>query len=164
MTTLKHALIVMVAVALCSPAWAQELRLPPGKWWENEKVVQEVGLTGEQQAKIRDLVFEHAMSMIDLKANLDRRELELANAVDRTDFDAAAVRSAFSAMQAARQKLETEHFELTIAVRQMLSPEQWQKLQALHREFQRKRAGDDRPGPDRPMGPRPGGDRPQRPR
>ena len=161
---LKYLLIGVLAVALSSTAWARELRLPPGKWWENDKVVEALKLSSEQQAKIRDLVFEHALRMIDLKGNLERRELELANTVEKTDFDPDAVRAAFSALQTARQKLEAEHLELLISIRQLLSTEQWQELQKLHEEFTRNRAVGDRPGPDRPRMQRPGGDRPPRPR
>lgn len=153
-------------LAASGTVWARDFRLPPGKWWENPTVVERIKLSDEQQAAIRDKVFDHALRMVDLKAQVERRELELADRVERSSFDPGQVRSAFQALQTARQRLETEHFELVIAIRQLLSPEQWQGLLNLHDEVRAQRPDrprEDLPPGEDPLGPPgiPGGHRPQ---
>jgi Spy/CpxP family protein refolding chaperone len=167
----KTVMIGALVLAAGSALWARDFNLPPGKWWENPTLVERLKLTDEQQGVIRDKVFDHALKMIDLKANVERRELELSDRVERSDFDPGQVRNAFQALQQARQRLESEHFELLLAIRQILSPEQWQALQELREERRRERPGramgqgpmGDRPMGDRPMG-GPGGPGDQRPR
>jgi Spy/CpxP family protein refolding chaperone len=159
---LRILMIFTLVVAAGSTLWARDFRLPPGKWWENSTLVDRIKLSQEQQGAIRDRVFDHALKMIDLKANVERRELELTERVERSDFDPGQIRSAFQALQTARQRLEAEHFELLLAIRQILSPAQWQALQDLREEMRRERP--DRSMGDRPMGPQgPPGERRPRP-
>jgi Spy/CpxP family protein refolding chaperone len=164
---MKRLILGLLVVAAVAPALAQggpplegpEMRLPPGTWWENPRVVEQVKLTPEQQAAIADLVYDHARTMIDLKAAVEKAELELKVRVDRSDLVPDQVRAAFRAFQAARSALENERFEMLLGVRLQLSPEQWDELQALHREVRRNLA--DRA--DRRLG-RPGQPLPNRPR
>jgi len=157
---MKTTIFTAIAlVALATVGRAAELNLPPGKWWENERVVARVGLSEDQQRAIGDLVYKHAHRMIDLNAELKKAELELADSVDRDDFDPAAVRKAFGIFQDARRRLESERFEMLLAVRQTLTSEQWDTLLEIRRFVERMRDGR-RPG-DRPAPPgAPRGDRP----
>ncbi len=109
------------------------------------------GLAAEQQQQIRDLVYDGARRMIDLKAAVDRSGLDLAEVVNSSDFDPEAVRAAYAVFQTARQKLENERFEMLLEVRQVLTNEQWQKLQELKRRMQQNRGQQRRPG-QRPQG------------
>jgi Spy/CpxP family protein refolding chaperone len=150
---------VIALVTVATVVRAADLNLPPGKWWENDRVVARVGLSLDQQRAIGDLVYQHAHRMIDLNAELKKAELELADSVDRDDFDPAAVRQAFVAFQKARQRLESERFEMLLAVRQTLTSQQWDRLLEIRRFVEQMRDGR-RPG-DRPVRPGPPrGDRP----
>ncbi len=157
---MKKFLLMCVVLAAVLPLSAQEFDLPPGKWWEDPRVAERIGLGGEQQEQIRDLVYEGARRMIDFKAAADRAGLDLAEVVNSSEFDPEAVRAAYAAFQTARHKLENERFEMLLAVRQVLTNEQWQKLQELKRRIQQNRGQQRRPG-QRPQGERPqGGERP----
>jgi Spy/CpxP family protein refolding chaperone len=153
---MKRSIFLLVVIAFASPLLATEFDLPPGKWWENQRLVAHIGLTGEQQEKIRSLVYEHAKVMIDLNADVKRAGLDLAEVVDREDFDPVPVRSAFAVFQTARQKLENERFEMLLAVRQVLTAEQWRKIQEMKQRIQQNRS-QRQPG-QRPPGQRPQGD------
>lgn len=144
--------IIMTTVLLVAAAvsGAAAVELPHGKWWENDRVVQRIGLTEDQQRAIGELVYQHAMRMIDLNAELKRAELELASIVDRDELDPAAVRKAFAAFQTARQRLENERFEMLLAVRGTLSSAQWRELLEIRRQLERIREN------RRPGGPTPG--------
>ena len=149
-----------VACVLCLavlPLAAQELDLPPGKWWEDPRVSQRIGLDEGQQQEIRDLVYAGARRMIDLKAVVDRAGLDLAEVVNSSEFDPEAVRAAYAAFQSARQKLENARFEMLLDVRQVLGYEQGQKLREVKRGVQQMRGQQRRPGGQRPQGERPQG-------
>ena len=119
-----------------------------------------VGLANEQQDQIREVVFAHARRMIDLKADVDKAGLDLAESVDQQDFDQAPVRAAYAVFQTARQKLENQRFEMLLEVRQILTYEQWQKIEEIKRRMkqnrpqQQRRPGANGQGPqgDRPPG------------
>jgi Spy/CpxP family protein refolding chaperone len=155
----KKALIITVIVAFAGPlAFATEFDLPPGKWWENQRLVEHIGLTEEQQGEIREIVFAHARRMIDLKAEVDKAGLDLASTVDQVNFDPAPVRTAYVAFQTARQRLEKERFEMLLEVRQVLSYQQWRRIEELKQRIKQGRSEQGRPGAG---GQRPPGERPQ---
>ena len=156
---MKNALIIIVVLAMAGPLAANEFDLPPGKWWENPRVADHIGLTDEQQDQIRGIVFQHARRMIDLKADVDKAGLDLANTVDQQEFDPEPVRAAYAVFQTARHKLENERFEMLLEVRQVLSYEQWRKIEEAKQRIQQNRSEQRRPGPggQRPPGERPPG-------
>ena len=155
---MKKALIITVVLALVGPlAVANEFDLPPGRWWENPRMVEQVGLSDEQQAQIREIVFAYARRMIDLKADVDKAGLDLAGTVDQREFDPAPVRAAYAVFQTARHKLENERFEMLLEVRQVLTYEQWRKIDEIKQRIKQNRSEPRRPGP---AGQRPPGERP----
>jgi len=137
-------LVIMTASVVAD---AQDVNLPPGKWWENERLADRIGLSAEQKEAIRTLVYEHAYRMIDLNAGVKRSELELANLVADPEFEHAAARAAFNGLVTARTALERERFEMLLAVRGVLTAEQWAQIQEIRREVRR--------GRERPEGPPP---------
>jgi Spy/CpxP family protein refolding chaperone len=144
---MKKLLMTTVVLALAaSLAGANEFDLPPGKWWENPRLVEHIELTEEQQGLIKDIVFTHARRMIDLKADVEKAGLDLADSVDQEVFDTAPVRAAYAVFQTARHKLENERFEMLLEVRQILSYEQWQKIEEVKQRFKQNRMEQRRPG------------------
>jgi len=151
---MKRMMMTLMVLAAATAVAAADFKLPHGKWWENERVVQRIGLTEEQQGAISDLVYDHALRMIDLNAGVKKAEFELGDIVVRDDFDPAAVRKAFGAFQAAKQRLENERFEMLLAVRGTLTAAQWKDLLEIRRHLERmrenRRPGDGAPGSGRP--------------
>jgi Spy/CpxP family protein refolding chaperone len=152
----RMMIMILVVAASAAAAGAADFDLPHGKWWENDRVVEKIGLTTEQQQTISALVFDHARRMIDLNAGVKKAELDLADLVDRDDFNPAAVRKAFASFQAARQKLENERFEMLLAVRGNLTAVQWNQLleirRFLERQRENRRPGEVPPGRRPPQG------------
>jgi Spy/CpxP family protein refolding chaperone len=151
---MKRMMMIVVLLAAATTAGASDFNLPHGKWWENDRVVQRIGLTEKQQAAISDLVYEHALRMIDLNAGLKKAEFELGDLVDRDALDTAAIRKSFGLFQAAKQKLENERFEMLLAVRGELTAEQWRSLLEIRRHLEQMRENR-RPGTGPPGKPRP---------
>jgi len=155
--TLSAAFLLVAAFPRVPTASAQPLQVPPGRWWQRPEVIEELGLTPDQQAKIDSVTLEHARTMIDLKATVEKAELNLRVVADAEPFNAEKVREAFRALVDARSRLEAERFEMLITVRESLNGVQWQKLKEMARErLERIRGGDEaqeRVGP-RPLRPR----------
>ena len=156
---MKRVLISLLILAAGGSLWANDFSLPPGKWWEDQRLVDKIGLTEEQQEQISALVYESARRMIDLNADVKRSGLDLTEVVDRNEIDPAAVRKAFAAFQTARQKLDNERFEMLLAIRQVLTSEQWVKIKEIKRRLKQMRS--QREQGQRPPGQRPPGQRPQ---
>ena len=142
---MKRTVLAMVIVAVVGTVGAQEFNLPPGKWWENERLAERLELTEAQRERIRALVYEHAHRMIDLNANIKKAELELASLAADPEFEAGPARAAFGRFQEARRALETERFEMLLAVREVLTTGQWVEIQEIRRQFRR-----DNPSPEGP--------------
>lgn len=126
---------VMAASGVAGSVLAQGLQIPPGRWWDRPQVAMRVGISDEQRAQLDKVTIEHAKRMIDLKAAVDKAEIELRVAADGDAFDAKIVRQAFARLLDARSRLETERFELLIAQRELLTAAQWEKLRVLARSF-----------------------------
>lgn len=137
---MKRLMIGVLVLLASAPLWGDELRLPPGKWWENQMVVERLQLTAEQQERIRSLVVDHARRMIDLTAEVKKAELDLKELADRNDFDPDAVRTAFARFQKTRQVLETDRFELLLQIRLVLTAQQWHELNRMRQEVRDRRS------------------------
>lgn len=142
----RIALAIVLLAAGALPAAAQ-LDLPPDKWWENERLIARLGLTDDQQAEIAGLVYGHALRMVDLSAAVKRAEIEMAGLVGEGEFDPDGVRAAFARFQQARQALERERFEMLLAVRGVLTTQQWLDIQELQKEMRRWRWNSERRPP-----------------
>lgn len=142
MRNVKRNLVILVVLSLAGvagTATAADFKMPRGRWWENPRVVREVGLTPEQQEQIHQLVYQHAEVMIGLNADVKRAELRLGELARSESFDEQVVRKAWAGYQAARQKLENERFDLLVAIRKVLSAQQWKKLDELKRLYRQRR-------------------------
>jgi Spy/CpxP family protein refolding chaperone len=147
----------MVAAALllvAAGAMAQPLGVPQGRWWERPRFADELALSAEQKTQLETLTVENARGMIDLKAAVEKAELDLRAVAEAEPFDAAKVRAAFREVQQARSRLENERFESLLRVREVLNSEQWRRLRELTRDAVRERVQERRGGPGGPpMGP-----------
>jgi Spy/CpxP family protein refolding chaperone len=129
----RRVAVWLAASVLASGAFAQAVGLPVGRWWERPQVAEKLGLSTEQQQKLEAVTIEHAKSMIDMKAAVQKAEIDLRSAADVVPFDAKTVRQLFAALQQARTKLETERFDLLVRQREIITQEQWKTLRALLR-------------------------------
>jgi len=155
------AVAVLGVLGASGTVGAADFKMPRGRWWENPRVVREVGLTPDQQEQIHQVVYHHAETMIGLNADVKRAELHLGELARADRFDEQAVRTAWAEYQGARRKLENERFDLLVAIRKVLSAEQWKKLDDLKRQYQRRRLPPERQRPGRnPYRPPAGGQPP----
>jgi len=145
----KALLFSVVLASWAGVASAQPFAVPVGKWWERPRIQSRLGLRPDQVAKLEEAAYPQARAMIDLKASVEKATLDLQAAADAAPFDAERTRTAFAVLQQARQRLETQRFEMLLKVRGILDAEQWKRLQEIVRERRDEAAADAEatPGP-----------------
>ncbi len=137
--------------ALIGPPPSTRMMGPgPGAWWKDSEMVKKLGLSEAQVGRIEQTFLEYRLRLIDLRADLEKQELGLRPLLDADRPDEAKVAAQLDLITTARGKLEKESALMLLAIRRVLSTEQWKRLQALEQE----RAGWSHVGP--PMG-TPGG-------
>lgn len=142
--TAALSLAILLTVTL---AWPQEpkfsIKLPPphhhrgpelGAWWKNSDVVKELGLSDAQVKQIEQTFLDHRLKLIDLRAELERQELRFQPLIDAEQPDEAKVGAQLDAVLAARGRLEKAHAMMQLAIRRVLTIEQWKKLQSRHHQ------------------------------
>ena len=138
---------------------------PPdlGKWWKNSEIVRELQLSEAQSHQIEQTFFDHRLKLIDLRAELEKQEARLQPLVEADQPDEPKVSAQIDQVLAARGRLEKANAMMMLAIRRVLTVEQWRKLHALQerqRMHQRPMAhpfGPPAPGaaPAAPSPPRP---------
>jgi Spy/CpxP family protein refolding chaperone len=113
--------------------------LPRGLWWKNPMLVQQIGITPEQQKKMDDILQQSRLQLIDLKANVERQEVLLQPMLDVNPPETAQVLAQVDKLAQARADLEKANARMLLGVRTVLTPEQWTKLQARRAEVFRDR-------------------------
>lgn len=113
----------------------QEFELPEGKWWRNEQIIKEIGLTDEQQKTLEKNFFEHLEKAIDLKAKVEKEELKLRELLDQDKLNEKEILNQVDKLLDARKGMEKARAELFLKVRMILQPDQWNKIKM---KFQNK--------------------------
>ncbi len=132
---------LLVLAGAGGPVYAQVglADLPPGKWWTNRRVIQQLELTREQQQRIESIWMEDRKELIDLKAELDKSQLDLAEMIGREVVDEAAALAAFDRVQGARMTLERKTFLMRIRIKNVLTAQQQRRLEELSEVLRRNR-------------------------
>lgn len=99
-----------------------------GTWWRNQRYIALLSLTTDQQKKMDDIFQQSRIRLIDLTATLDKEEaiLEPLLKADRPDEIKAAAQ--IDKVADARAELEKANARMLLGIRQVLTPEQWTKL------------------------------------
>jgi len=117
-------------------------------------MVKRLQLSDTQVSQIEQTYVEHRLRLVDLRADLERQELQLHPLLDADPPDQGRITAQIDVVTAARGRLEKEYALMLLSIRQVLNKEQWTQLQTLQRE--REPRGYPGPGPfSRPPGPPP---------
>ncbi len=130
--------VLVAVVCLAVTAHAQQaLKQPPGKWWKDRRLIDDLKLSPEQQSRIDHVWMEGRKSLIDKKAEFDKRSIDLADVLSRPETDESAAIKAFDMVQAARVDLERSMFLMRLRIKMLLSREQQQRLEEIADQFRR---------------------------
>jgi hypothetical protein len=78
---LTAATLTLLAVLLAAPA-VRAGDSPEGKWWKNPRVTAELGLSPDQAAEIEKIFVHSRPKLIDLRGDLEKKQLELQDAME----------------------------------------------------------------------------------
>ncbi|MGA1995231.1 MAG: Spy/CpxP family protein refolding chaperone [Bryobacteraceae bacterium] len=102
----------------------------PGRWWENQELVQRLGLTADQQKKMEDIFQQSRIKLIDLNAALQKEEAIMEPLMAADQPDETKLLAQIDKVAQARAELEKANGRMLVGMRRVLTPDQWKKLQA----------------------------------
>jgi Spy/CpxP family protein refolding chaperone len=112
-----------------------------------------IGVSDEQVQKIEEIFQGHRLELIDLHAALDKQEAILDPLIEADQPDESQVIGQIDKVAQARANLEKSNAQMLLAIRRVLTVDQWKKLRNLP-GIASTRTGP-RFGPPAPMSPGP---------
>ena len=79
---------------------------PEGRWWSNPELAQKLGITADQAKKMDDILQQHRLRLVDLRATLEKRELTLEPLVSADQPDEPKILAQIDQAAQARAELE----------------------------------------------------------
>ena len=110
------------------PGWVQH---SPGKWWKDSELMRKIGVSDEQVQKIEKIFQDHRLNLIDLHAALEKQEAILEPLIEADQPDEAQVIAQIDKVAQARANLEKSNAQMLLAIRRVLTVDQWKKLRDL---------------------------------
>jgi Spy/CpxP family protein refolding chaperone len=112
---------------------------PPGIWWHNPDLIQKLNLTPDQQKKMDDILQQSKLQLIDLRAAVEKQEVLMEPMLAANPPDTNKILAQIDHTAQARAELEKANAKMLLGIRNVLTPDQWTKLQAEGRERRRMR-------------------------
>lgn len=102
---------------------------PPGAWWRNPDLVQKLNLTPDQQKRMDDIFQQSRLQLIDLRAALEKQEVQMQPMLAANPPDTNKILAQIDQTAQARAELEKANAKMLLGIRNVLTPDQWTKLQ-----------------------------------
>jgi len=131
---------------------------PMGRWWQHPRVQQELGLRPDQIRQLDEIYYRFQPELMDLQNAVGKARLNLEQAMSSAQWDDRQITDLARQLMEARNRLEMKRLEMTLQMRRVLQPDQWQKLQSLRQSLRFRWMG--RHGRRPPEGPPPESPRP----
>jgi Spy/CpxP family protein refolding chaperone len=144
--TTRVVLAALLGSALALPAAAQMPETPPGKWWKRPKVVELLKLSPEQQDKLEEIFARNRRSFVDLKAEVEKNQIDVEELFSKKDADPKKVAAAVDVLEQSRMKLRKSMTMMFLEQKAVLTPEQWTQLLERRDEWRRERMDERRRG------------------
>jgi protein CpxP len=105
-----------------------------GRWWNNPRIAEQIGLTDDQKKKMDDIFQQHRLQLIDLSAAVEKQEAIMQPLIGADQPDEAKILSQIDAIAQARAELEKNRARMLFGIRQVLTADQWKKLKEVAHE------------------------------
>jgi len=133
----RTALAIAALLLILGTALAQQ-GLGDGKWWKRPRIVQALALTSEQTSELEKIFAKSRPKLIDLKADVEKKQFAYEQAMSADKVDRQDVEAKIEAREQARAKLQKELALMELDMKQILTPEQREKLSQLREENRQK--------------------------
>jgi Spy/CpxP family protein refolding chaperone len=143
---MRVALAAALGAALALPAFSQMPETPPGKWWKRPRVVQMLKLTPEQQERLEEIFARNRKSFVDLKADVEKNQIDVEELVTKKDADPKKVSTAVDALEQSRMKLRKSMTMMFLEQKAVLTSQQWAVFLERRDEWRRERGEEKRRG------------------
>jgi Spy/CpxP family protein refolding chaperone len=130
--------LTALALGAALPLLAQP-QFPDGKWWKRPRIASQIGLTREQSGEIDKIFARSRPRLIDLKAELEKRQFDLQQAMEDRNADRQDVEKRVDAVENARKDLQKTRALMILDMKQVLKPEQWERLLQMQQEARERR-------------------------
>ena len=132
----KRILIGILMIFMIGlPEFAGGQDIPSGKWWYNQKVVQNLNLTQNEIRQLDQLWVDSQRRLIELKNAVEREQFELDTLVSKKTVDDAKVREQFKRLESARTDLADERLRFVIGVREIIGANRFQQLKTSYKKW-----------------------------
>jgi Spy/CpxP family protein refolding chaperone len=133
---LKKAWVVILLIFMITlPGLAAGQDVPSGKWWYNQKVVQNLNLTQKEVGQLDQLYENSHRKLIKLKNAVEQEQFELDTLLDKKTVDDTKVRKQFKRLERARTDLANERLGFVIRVREIIGPDRFQQLKSSYKKW-----------------------------
>jgi Spy/CpxP family protein refolding chaperone len=107
----------------------------------NPKVIQALNLTPEQQQKLQDMSYQNRKQALDIRHDMALKRLDMEREFDKDNPDAAVLDRLIDEQSALRAKAGKARVQNMLAMKKILTPEQWTKARVLFKEHRAERMG-----------------------
>jgi periplasmic protein CpxP/Spy len=113
---------------------------PEGQFWNNPRIVERLKLTDDQRKAMDGILQQHRVTLIDLRANVEKAEVEMQPLMRADEPNEGAILAQIDKIAQARAELEKANARFLLAIRSKLTPDQWKQVQQF-REDRRQQGG-----------------------
>lgn len=111
-----------------------------------EEMASELDLSDAQRSQLDELRYRSQSARIAIQARAQTAELDLHHAMMAATVDEKAISKALDALKTAEGELKRNHVDQMLAMRKLLTPEQWAKMSAMWRDHGDMEHGHDEKG------------------
>jgi len=104
---------------------------PPGQWWQNPEIAKLLALTADQTSAIDGILQQNRQRLFDLSTAVQREDFAMEGLMNADQPDEGKILAQVDKLAAARAELEKANARMLLAMRRVLTTEQWRKLQAF---------------------------------
>lgn len=101
-----------------------------GRWWANRELAGKIGLSDDQVKKMDEVLQQNRVALVDLNASVQKAELALEPLLRADQPDEARILAGIDHAAQARAEVEKSHARMLLALRRVMTADQWNKLQA----------------------------------
>jgi Spy/CpxP family protein refolding chaperone len=127
-----------VFAGLAASASAVPTELPEGKWWKRPRIAAEIKLTPDHTREIESIFSRARPKLIDGKAELEKKQGDLQDAIE-SNADRGDIAARVEAVEHARAELQKTRILMVLDMKQVLKPEQWDRLVRMQHQLREER-------------------------
>ena len=116
------AALLLIAAAASAQAAAE------GKWWKRPRIASELQLSADQGDQLEKIFARVKPKLIDLRADLQKKQFAYDQAMSAEKSDRKEVEALIEAREQARSALQKELALMELDMKQVLRPDQREKL------------------------------------